>query len=117
MKCDLVFEGDGAKGMLFVGACSDPPKVNKLMGPKKNNPVLGLLIEEELPVTKTRVRVVDPGFAPLLAVHFAARALADHSLHGERGALFRALVPVAASNPTAADTVLSYLLSRGRAQP
>jgi hypothetical protein len=59
---------------------------------------------------KTRVRVPDPGFAPLLAIHFAARALADGSLDEERGALFRALVPIAASNPTALDTLLSYLL-------
>jgi hypothetical protein len=59
---------------------------------------------------KTRVRVPDPGFAPLLAIHLAARALTDDSLDEERGALFRALVPIAASNPTALDTLLSYLL-------
>jgi hypothetical protein len=58
----------------------------------------------------TRVRVPDPGLAPLLAVHFAARALADRSLDAERGALLRALVPIAAVNPTALDTLLSYLL-------
>jgi hypothetical protein len=59
-----------------------------------------------------RVLVPDPGFAPLLAIHFAARALADDSLDEERGALFRALVPVAASNPTALDTLLSYRMTR-----
>jgi NTE family protein len=34
---------------LFI---SDAPQVIKLMGPKKNNPVLGLLIDDKLPVTK-----------------------------------------------------------------
>jgi NTE family protein len=34
---------------LFI---SDAPQVIKLMGPKKNNPVLGLLIDETLPVAK-----------------------------------------------------------------
>jgi hypothetical protein len=58
----------------------------------------------------TLVRVPDPGFAPLLAVHLAARTFADDALDDERGALVRALVPVAASNPTALDTLLSYLL-------
>jgi len=55
------------------------------------------------------VLVPDPGFAPLLAVHLAARALADDSIVEERVALVRSLVPVAAANPTALDTVLSYL--------
>ena len=56
------------------------------------------------------IRVPDPGMAPLLAVHLGARMLADDSLVDERSALLRTLVPVAASNPTALDTVLSYLL-------
>ena len=34
---------------LFI---SDAPQVTKLMGPKRGNPVLGLLIDEKLPVTK-----------------------------------------------------------------
>lgn len=34
---------------LFI---SDAPQVTKLMGPKKDTPVLGLLIDEKLPVTK-----------------------------------------------------------------
>jgi NTE family protein len=36
---------------LFI---SDAPQVTKLMGPKKDNPVLGLLIDEKLPVTLTK---------------------------------------------------------------
>jgi NTE family protein len=34
---------------LFI---SDAPQVTKLMGPKKNTPVLGLLIDEKLPIAK-----------------------------------------------------------------
>jgi hypothetical protein len=64
----------------------------------------------EVMTAGTQVRVPDPGFAPLLAVHFAARALADDSVVDERVALMSALVPVAAINPTALDTVLSYLV-------
>lgn len=74
---------------------------------RRLNPQFGLtqsLRDKEL------VRVPDPGFVPLLAVHFAARVLSDESLDGNRGALIRALVPVAAINPTALDTILSYLL-------
>jgi len=42
---------------------SDAPHVTKLMGPKKNNPVLGLLIDETLPVAKGwLVNInIDPG--------------------------------------------------------
>jgi hypothetical protein len=58
----------------------------------------------------TSILVPDPGLAPLLAVHFCARALADPALEDQRSELIRALVPVAAVNPTALDTVLSYLL-------
>jgi hypothetical protein len=58
----------------------------------------------------TPVRVPDPGLAPLLAVHLAARVLADDALEERRTALIRELIPVAAINPTALDTVLSYLL-------
>lgn len=36
---------------LFI---SDEPHVTRLMGPKDRNPVLGLLIDESLPVTQTR---------------------------------------------------------------
>jgi hypothetical protein len=59
---------------------------------------------------QTPIRVPDPGFAPLLAVHLAARALADDALDDRRTALLRSLIPVATINPTALDTVLSYLL-------
>src|SRR5262249_31136375 len=44
---------------LFI---SNAPQVTKLMGPKKDNPILGLLIDEKLPVTKgflVRIRI-DP---------------------------------------------------------
>jgi hypothetical protein len=71
------------------------------------NPQYGL----EQPIdNKTPVRVPDPGFAPLLAVHLSARVLADDSLTDGRTGLIRQLLPVAASNPTTLDTVLSYLL-------
>jgi len=56
------------------------------------------------------IRVPDPGFPPLLAIHFAARAFADDTLAGERAALIRSLVPVAAVNATALDTMLAYLV-------
>jgi hypothetical protein len=58
----------------------------------------------------TQVNVPDPGLAPLLATHFAARVLADGSLDGSKPMLIRSLVATAAANPTALDTLLSYLL-------
>jgi hypothetical protein len=58
----------------------------------------------------TPIRVPDPGLAPLLAVHLGARALADDTIADDRAALLRALVPIAAANPTTLDTVLSYLI-------
>jgi hypothetical protein len=58
----------------------------------------------------TPIRVPDPGLAPLLAVHLAARALADDAIADDRTALLRALVPIAAANPTTLDTLLSYLV-------
>jgi hypothetical protein len=54
--------------------------------------------------------VPDPGLAPMLAVHLAARALADDALADDRAPLIRALVPVAAIDAVALDTLLSYLL-------
>jgi hypothetical protein len=57
-----------------------------------------------------QVHVPDPGLAPLLASHFAARALAQTSLGLERARLIRSLLPVASANNTAFDTVLAYLL-------
>jgi hypothetical protein len=56
------------------------------------------------------VVVPDPGLAPMLAVHLAARALADDTLAGDRVALLRSLVPVAAIDAVALDTLLAYLL-------
>ena len=41
---------------LFI---SDQPQVTRLMGPKRDNPVLGMLIDESLPVTATRGLLVD----------------------------------------------------------
>lgn len=58
----------------------------------------------------TLVRVPDPGLAPLLAVHLAARVLSDPALEGERAGLIRSLIPTAAVNSTALDSLLSYLL-------
>jgi hypothetical protein len=58
----------------------------------------------------TLVHVPDPGLSPMLAVHLAARALADPVLDGDRVSLVRALMPVAAVNPTTLDSVSSYLL-------
>jgi hypothetical protein len=57
----------------------------------------------------TSIRIPDPGLAPLLAIHFAARAFADDGVADRRPALIRSLVPVAAASATALDTVLSYL--------
>jgi hypothetical protein len=76
---------------------------------RRLNPQYGLT---QVLASQTCVRVPDPGLAPLLAVHFGARALSERSLDEgrERGALLRALVPVAAINPTALDTLLSYVL-------
>ncbi len=58
-----------------------------------------------------RVFVPDPDFAPLLAAHFAAEALAADGLSGtQRVRAIQILVPVAMANPTALDTVLARLL-------
>jgi hypothetical protein len=59
----------------------------------------------------TQVNVPDPGFAPLLAARFAARALADPLLSSDRQQrVIRALVPIAAADATALDLVLARLL-------
>jgi hypothetical protein len=57
----------------------------------------------------TLVKVPDPGLAPLLAVHLAARTFAAQSLGSERARLIRMLVPAASQNATTLDTVLGYL--------
>ena len=74
---------------------------------RRLNPEFGLteMLEEG-----TRIIIPDPGLAPLLAVHFAAAVLADPALTEQRASLIRSLVPAAVNNPTALDTVLSYLL-------
>jgi hypothetical protein len=65
----------------------------------------------------TVVNIPDPGFAPLLASRFAARALADPSLsEKQQRATILILVPVAAADATSLDTVLSRLLLATRLQ-
>ena len=68
--------------------------------------------EPEQPIPAgTPIHVPDPGLAPLLAARLAAEALVAPGLSAaERVALIRSLVPVAAANPTALDTVLARLL-------
>jgi len=59
----------------------------------------------------TLINVPDPGMAPLLAARLAAEALVAPELDPtERITLIRALVSVAATNPTTLDTVLARLL-------
>jgi hypothetical protein len=59
----------------------------------------------------TKVNIPDPEFGPLLAARFAAEALVSTSISDlERVTVIQSLVPVAVSNPTALDTVLSRLL-------
>jgi hypothetical protein len=63
------------------------------------------------------VNIPDPGFPPLLAARFAARALADPALSPEQQqGVIRALVPVAAADTTALDLVLARLLLASRSQ-
>jgi len=60
---------------------------------------------------ETLVRVPDPGFVPLLAARFAAEALAQPGLPpAGRRVLIQSLVPLAAPDPTALDTVLARLV-------
>jgi hypothetical protein len=61
-------------------------------------------------VAGTLVKIPDPGLAPLLAVHLAARTLGTQSLGTDRARLIRLLVPAALQNATTLDTVLGYLL-------
>jgi hypothetical protein len=57
------------------------------------------------------VSIPDPDFAPLLAARLAAEVLANRALRPHvRVELVRLLAPIAASNPTALDTVLTRLL-------
>jgi hypothetical protein len=60
---------------------------------------------------KAPVRLPDPGFITWLAARFAGRAAADRTLSSsQRVTMIRSLVPLAAANPTALDTVLSRLV-------
>ena len=62
-----------------------------------------------------RVRIPDRGLAPLLAARVAAAVLVDPALDAvQRIDAIQALVPVAAANPTALDTVLARLLLAAR---
>lgn len=78
---------------------------------RRLNPNFGLA---QTLAPNTPVRVPDPGLAPLLAIHLAARTFADDTLDDERATLLRQLVSVAVINPTALDTLLSYLLMATR---
>ena len=63
----------------------------------------------------TEVRIPDRGLAPLLAARFAAAVLVEPGLDAvQRVEAIQALVPVAAANPTALDTVLAGLLLAAR---
>lgn len=65
----------------------------------------------------TVINVPDPGMAPLLAARLAAEVLVTPNLGAtERVVLIRSLVPLAAANPTALDTVLARLAAGGTAQ-
>jgi hypothetical protein len=66
----------------------------------------GEVLEQDVPV-----RLPDPGFATWIAARLAGRAVADPTLPAARRvAILRSLVPLAAANPTALDTVLSRLV-------
>jgi hypothetical protein len=70
------------------------------------NPAMG----SSVPIAPgTLVKIPDPGLAPLLAVHLAARMLATGSLGPERAHLIRMLVPAALPNATTLDTIFGYL--------
>ena len=69
----------------------------------------GYSLTDEIPAGTT-VKVPDPGLTPTLAMHYSARALGRTGPSGNRGALVRSVVPMAAENATALDSVLGYLL-------
>ncbi len=74
----------------------------------------GWAVDEPLPPA-TPVNVPDGGFETLLAARLAAEALVETSLPEQRRiALIQSLVPIAAANLTALDTVLSRLLLTAR---
>lgn len=105
----------GAPGTLSVEEATRAETLEQLAELFQRPTVEFRRLNPELPLDQpipggTTVRVPDPGFAPLLAVHFAARCTAELELEDERPALVRSLAPVAVANPTALDSVLAYLL-------
>jgi hypothetical protein len=74
------------------------------------NPETGCEVDSPLPAGKT-VDIPDPEFTPLLAARLAAEALTSPALSARgRVELIQRLVPVAVSNPTALDLVLTRLV-------
>jgi hypothetical protein len=67
-------------------------------------------LDPDQPPLPPWVDVPDPEMTPLVAARLAAEALVAPLGQQERVRLIRSLVPVAAANPTALDTVLSRLL-------
>ena len=67
---------------------------------------------------ETEINIPEPDFVPLLAARFAAEALAAENLTAaRRTALIQLLVPLATTNVTARDTVLSRLLLAAAGTP
>lgn len=76
-----------------------------------------LLWVEDVLSPGTRVNVPDPGLPPLLAARFTSRALADPALSSlEQQTVIRKLVPAAAADATALDSVLARLVLASRSQ-
>jgi hypothetical protein len=74
------------------------------------NPETGCEVDSPLPAGKT-VDIPDPEFTPLLAARLAAEALTSPALSARgRVELIQRLVPLAVSNPTALDLVLTRLV-------
>jgi hypothetical protein len=70
-------------------------------------------LDPDQPPLPPWIDVPDPEMAPLVAARLAAEALVVDLAAEERVNLLWSLVPVAAANPTALDTVLSRLLVAG----
>jgi len=112
---DYAHRTKGAPGTMPIDEASNAETLEQLadlfqrpvLEFRRLNPAFDL--EQTIP-DATPVLVPDPGLAPLLAVHLAARCLADPDLEDERPRLIRSLVPIALANATALDTVLSYLM-------
>lgn len=67
-------------------------------------------MDKDQPPLPPWTTVPDPEMAPLVAAYLSARVLITSLPVEERIQLIQSLVPVAAANPTALDTVLSRLL-------